>query len=529
MRFVPHSVRSLRTPHTDNGPRATPGPYCQPVAVRDSPETLRPGPRWFAWLAVGLVACLSQILLPVGGAAWGAAFFVANLAAAAVLVAATVRMPPGVRAIWGLTSMFVVATLLADLVYRVQTDVLGVDAFPGPADLLYMTAYIFAVIALARASRRMATSSDRDALIDTGIVTIALLAAATVLLFEPIVEATTDFDLAFYAAMAYPVLDILLVAALVRLLLGVRRLPLPLVLVTLAFTALLAADLIYQFMTAFGESDSATGLSEALYLATPVLLAAAATAPGATVIAAPVSQTLQRPTSVRVVALTIGVVTTPVLLLVVIWPDDRPIERLLAAATVVVILLALLRIQRLLATVESQAEQLGRQARTDALTGLPNRRTLDYEVERTVQQAVSDGQSLTVAMLDLDRFKSFNDEFGHQAGDALLRGAAQAWTKALPPGSFLARYGGEEFALLLPGVGGETAERLLEGLRAITPPERTVSIGFAEWQPDESGYEALNRADRALYAAKAAGRDRVVRDNPDADQVSAAGRSPDRR
>jgi diguanylate cyclase (GGDEF)-like protein len=299
--------------------------------------------------------------------------------------------------------------------------------------------------------------------------------------------------------------------------------------VTLAFAALLAADLIYQSMTAYGESDPATAASEALYLVTPVLLAAAATAPGADVIAAPVKQPLQRPTSVRVVALTVGVVTTPVLLLVVIWPDDRPIERLLAGATILVILLALMRIRRLLATVESQAEQLGRQARTDALTGLPNRRTLDYEVERTVQQATSEGQSLTVAMLDLDHFKSFNDQFGHQAGDALLRGAAQAWTSALPPGSFLARYGGEEFALLLPGVGGETAERLLEGLRAVTPPERTVSIGFAEWQPDETGYEALNRADRALYAAKAAGRDRVVRDNPNADSVSAAGRSPDRR
>lgn len=502
-----------------------------PVIVRTRGRVAQPlpGNSWFGWLALGLLGCLSQVVLPVGGTAWTAAFFLTNVAAAAILVAATLRMPPGVRAIWGLTSVFVILTLLADLVYRVQTDLLGVEAFPGPADVLYLSAYAFAAAALVRATRRMSTSTDRDALIDTAIITIALLASATVLLFEPIVEATTEYDLAFYAALAYPVLDIVLVAVLVRLLVGARRLPLPLFLVTLAFVTLLIADLIYQSTVAFGESGTATAVSEALYLATPVLLAAAATAPGSDVIVAPVEQPFLRPTSFRILALTLGVVTTPVLLLIVVWPDDRSIERLLAIASVLVILLAVLRIRRLLQTVESQAEQMGRQARTDGLTGLPNRRTLDYEVERAVQQAEAAGQPLTVAMLDLDRFKSFNDQFGHQAGDALLRGAAQAWSAALTPGSFLARYGGEEFALLLHDVDGEQAESILQDLRAVTPPERTVSIGYAEWLPGESGYEALHRADRALYAAKAAGRDRVVRDDPDADQVSAAGRSPDRR
>ena len=493
------------------------------VTTRGSVAQQRPGGTWFGWLALGLLGCLSQAVLPVGSAVWSAAFFVTNVAAAAILVRATLRMPPGVRAIWGLMSAFVVLTLLADLVYRVQTDVLEVEAFPGPADVLYVSAYAFAIVALALATRRMATSTDRDALIDTAIITIALLAAATVLLFEPIVEATTEFDLAFYGALAYPVLDIVLVAVLVRLLVGARRLPLPLLLVTAAFVVLLAADLIYQSTVAFGESSAATAVSEALYLATPVLLAAAVTAPGSDVIVAPKAQPFLRPASIRVVALTIGVVTTPVLLLVVVWPDDRSIERLLAGASVLVILLAVLRIRSLLATVESQAEQMGRQARTDSLTGLPNRRTLDYEVERTVQQATAAGLPLTVAMLDLDRFKSFNDQFGHQAGDALLVSAARAWSAALPPTAFLARYGGEEFALLLPGLGSEQAEVVLQGLRSVTPPERTVSIGYAERQPQESGYEALNRADRALYAAKAAGRDRIVRDDPAADPLSAAG------
>ena len=83
-----------------------------------------------------------------------------------------------------------------------------------------------------------------------------------------------------------------------------------------------------------------------------------------------------------------------------------------------------------------------------------------------------EGAPLTVAMLDLDHFKEYNDANGHQAGDALLTACARAWQAAAPPGSFLARYGGEEFAVLLPGMDGETAAPHLERLRLATPGAR---------------------------------------------------------
>jgi diguanylate cyclase (GGDEF)-like protein len=474
-----------------------------------------PSPAWWLGVALGSLAVVSQFALPTGTAVWDAAYYATAGVATAVLVMAAARMPRGARGIWWFLAGYVGLNLAGDVVYLVHEDVLGGEPFPGPADVLYLASYVSAIVALVRATRRMSSGTDRDALVDTSIITLALLAVATVFVFEPLLTSTEEFDLATAVGLAYPVLDIVLLAVLVRLLVRVRRLVLPLTLVTAAFVVVLVADLLYEATTVYGSSDPIVATYQALYLASLVLIALAATAPGAGRFAEPQEQPFLRPTSIRVFALTLGVITAPVLVLIVVWPDERLVERLLAIITILVILLALLRIRSLLITVESQADQLGRQARTDALTGLPNRRTLDYEVERTVQQVALAGVPLTVAMLDLDRFKSFNDQFGHQAGDALLRASARRWAEALPERAFLARYGGEEFALLLPGLTEADAAPLLEGLRAVTPPERTVSIGYAGWTEGETGFDALHRADRALYAAKAAGRDRVVRDDPD--------------
>ena len=149
-------------------------------------------------------------------------------------------------------------------------------------------------------------------------------------------------------------------------------------------------------------------------------------------------------------------------------------------------------------------------ARTDDLTGLRNRRAWEEELPRELGRAERDAGPLSVAMLDLDHFKRFNDERGHQAGDRLLKQAASAWAGRLRVIDVLARYGGEEFALALPGCGLEDALALVEGLRSATPGGQTCSAGVATWDGQEGPEELLGRADRALYSAKRAGRDRTV-------------------
>ncbi|CRM39606.1 Stalked cell differentiation-controlling protein [Pseudomonas sp. 31 E 6] len=155
----------------------------------------------------------------------------------------------------------------------------------------------------------------------------------------------------------------------------------------------------------------------------------------------------------------------------------------------------------------------------DPLTGLPNRAAwserLDYEVNAWHQR----GNSLSLAMLDLDHFKRINDGYGHLAGDKVLKIIANVLRKRLRPGDFIARFGGEEFVLLMPDSPLTDALTVGEVLRnAIEacpfhfkgePVTITVSMGVAQFQPGERSELALKRADEALYRAKAAGRNQV--------------------
>jgi diguanylate cyclase (GGDEF)-like protein len=150
---------------------------------------------------------------------------------------------------------------------------------------------------------------------------------------------------------------------------------------------------------------------------------------------------------------------------------------------------------------------LSASASRDQLTGLTNRRGWDGLLAKEMAISRSRGTPLSVAIIDLDRFKDYNDLNGHRAGDRLLRAAAGAWTAAIRQGDELARWGGEEFTLLLPDCGGACALDVVERLRRSTPGGETCSAGIAAWDGRESAIELFERMDEALYAAKAAGRD----------------------
>ena len=156
------------------------------------------------------------------------------------------------------------------------------------------------------------------------------------------------------------------------------------------------------------------------------------------------------------------------------------------------------------------AEELARQAETDPLTGVANRRGLARALERDLAAARRSDRRLAVAVLDLDHFKAYNDARGHQAGDLLLRAAARAWREHLRAGDLLARYGGEEFVVVLPEAGDAAAAmRAVERVRDSTPGV-TASAGVAVWDGAEPAAQLIRRADGALYEAKRSGRDRTV-------------------
>ncbi|MBS1678127.1 MAG: GGDEF domain-containing protein [Actinobacteria bacterium] len=149
-------------------------------------------------------------------------------------------------------------------------------------------------------------------------------------------------------------------------------------------------------------------------------------------------------------------------------------------------------------------------ARSDALTGLPNRRALDDRLPREMARALRSGSALSLAIIDIDHFKSYNDTYGHLAGDAVLRDCAAAWDGALRGEDMILRFGGEEFLVVLPDCGIDDATEIVERLRASTPDGQTCSAGLAAWRPGESIDEFVGRADEALYRAKESGRDRLV-------------------
>jgi len=149
-------------------------------------------------------------------------------------------------------------------------------------------------------------------------------------------------------------------------------------------------------------------------------------------------------------------------------------------------------------------------ARTDPLTSIPNRRAWDEELYRAFSRRQRDGEPVCVAMLDLDHFKIFNDEQGHQAGDRILQTVVSSWLAVLRAGDVLARYGGEEFTLLLNSCYLDKAQSIVERLRELVPRGLTCSAGLAEWDGRESEVALMSRCDAALYEAKSRGRNRLV-------------------
>lgn len=171
---------------------------------------------------------------------------------------------------------------------------------------------------------------------------------------------------------------------------------------------------------------------------------------------------------------------------------------------------------------ERSLDDLRQDAATDGLTGLHNRRSFDTRLRHAAGMAMNTGEPLALVLIDIDHFKRVNDEWGHQTGDQVLRLVAATLTAAVRPQDFVARYGGEEFGLILPATTqgdahaiADRVRRSFEGRRIVarnsgkTIAGLTISAGGAGYEPGERLADWVERADRALYAAKQEGRNRV--------------------
>lgn len=166
------------------------------------------------------------------------------------------------------------------------------------------------------------------------------------------------------------------------------------------------------------------------------------------------------------------------------------------------------------------SHEMQRQAHTDDLTQLGNRRSINQKLTELTQSFSDRPNELHIALIDVDYFKVINDQFGHDAGDKVLQVVAQLLQKNIRSGDYIGRWGGEEFLLMMPGVSQDTAinicTRIHDALRTYNYPHQqplTASFGLCSNAQNESEEHLVSRADKQLYLAKASGRDCIYYNN----------------
>ena len=189
-----------------------------------------------------------------------------------------------------------------------------------------------------------------------------------------------------------------------------------------------------------------------------------------------------------------------------------------------------------ISALQENIEAIRVEARTDQLTALSNREAFDESLERAFERSRADAVPLSLIIGDIDHFKKFNDTWGHQTGDQVLRLVSHCMRESVRPTDTAARYGGEEFAVILSGAPLARASEVAERIRASVESKRvmkrstgedlgtiTMSFGVATLRPGEGSSELVQRADACLYVAKRSGRNRIVTDEAmPADQAGSA-------
>ena len=396
-----------------------------------------------------------------------------------------------------------------DLMTTIEQDVWHLASYPVPSDAIYLGTYVVLAAGVLLMVRTRRAGRDVTALLDAAIIATGAAVVAGVFLIAPLARSSDLTVFGKVVSSAYPMGDVLLIAVIVRMWAAPGARTASYLLLVSGLGLRLAADAMWSVSQLNGALDNPW--SDQAYLVSYVLIGAAACVPSMRTLAEPAPDRAPTGSSQsRLIALAVGLTLPADALLLAGARGGSVLCPVIGLGSLVISGLVLARMSGILRTVEVQAVQLAALARSDALTGAPNRRTWDHELSRACAASREQGVSLCVAMMDIDHFKAYNDTFGHQAGDLLLCEAVAAWTERLGAGALLARYGGEEFTVLLPGLTVAEAQTRIQALAALTPNGQTFSAGVSAWDPATEPADAVARADQALYEAKSSGRDRVL-------------------
>jgi diguanylate cyclase (GGDEF)-like protein len=459
------------------------------------------------WLTVAVAAAYTLFNLGGDGADrvirdWASSFVYVLAASAVAFRAIQVREARGP---WIVIAVGLSLYAIGNLLWALWLEHVASPPIPSVCDGLWLALYpasYVGLVVLARVGHRRVPAG---VWLDGIVAGLGICAAGAAIVFRPVLDSATGGTLAVATNLAYPVGDLLL-AALVMGVLALRgwRLDRSWALLGAGFLVLCAADTIYLLQVASGSFDSST-VANVFYMSGVGLLAVAAWQPQTRVSV----QNLQGWSMLLVPG---AFIVTAIVLLALdhTYPLD-PLARTLALLTLgAAFLRAGLSFRELRTLAATRREAL-----TDELTSLPNRRELLRRVEQSVTAAGDEGGSVALLVIDLDHFKELNDTLGHHAGDDLLRQIGPRLVGVLRESDMLARLGGDEFALVLGAPSNrDAAVRVADKVRgALADPfdvadvslHVAASIGIALF-PEHAGtgQELLRMADVAMYEAKGA-------------------------
>ncbi|QNN53801.1 GGDEF domain-containing protein [Nocardioides mesophilus] len=411
---------------------------------------------------------------------------------------------------WGTLVAAVTILGLSDAVAAAELHLLHIDYFPRASNVLALFGYALLGVGVVQFERHRSRGRPMPGRTEAAIFAVGASVPLLVFLILPVLAADSFSWASKTTTVGYAVADLAVMTAITRLLLaGGRQAP-----SFLFFSGALFVSLLGDFwsgITTTQGPSSALAPVRMLWLAAFVLFAAGIAHPSLRSLSdGSVWKGSWISSKRRLWLMGIGQ-ALPALTLAICWAlGGTPYGVVIAVLGLLVSGLVTTRVVGLMDRVSEQSVQLAALARSDELTGLPNRRAWNHELSRACALARDHAEHLCIALLDLDHFKRYNDTYGHPAGDQLLREAAQVWSAALTGDEVLARYGGEEFAVILPRTGLVDAVLVLDRLREVTPGRQTFSAGVAEWSHGSDPAVAIAQADASLYLAKRSGRDQVV-------------------
>jgi diguanylate cyclase (GGDEF)-like protein len=448
-------------------------------------------------------------------------FALAVLLGGGALVLARAVLVRTERAVWLAIGTALMLSAVGSMYAAVAFADTGSRPVPSLADALALCSYALAYVGFTLLLRSRVQRCPSSVWLDGVLGGLCVAAIAAAIAFEPLMDRSSGGVATVATNLAFPLLDLLLVALAVGAFVLTRFRPgKALALLVLAIAVVGIADILFLLEAAHGAAHPSATVT-ALWSVPGLFAMLAAWQPTEH---AP-ARTDGWPELVLPVAFALAALG---LLVYGNLSGIDDVALVLAAAAVVA---ATIRMVLTLTEVRALAESR-RQALTDDLTGLPNRRAFQRELQRLTDEALLEGESLGLMIIDLDGFKELNDTLGHHAGDLVLGQLGPRLRSAVRGGDFLARLGGDEFAVLMPGLNGAeaatvAAERLRAAIRAgFALSDMTIhldaSAGVAMLgEHASSGSLLLQRADIAMYQAKAehagcrvyeAARDRHSRD-----------------